>query len=95
MIDGHQSFTTISESLRHDPPAIWAHLKPVLYNLKKQHQEITDIHFFSDGPTTQYRNKLNFYLLSVMLKKMGFGNGTWNFFESGHGKGAPVRLEVQ
>ena len=88
-VDGHQSFTTISESLRHDLPAIWAHLKPVLLDLKRNNPQVTDLHFFSDGPTTQYRNKVNFYLFSVMLKGMGFETGTWNFFESGHGKGSP------
>lgn len=85
----HHSFTTISESLRHDPSAIWAHLKPVLHQLKRTHPEVTYIHFFSDGPTTQYRNKANFYFFSTVLHQMGFHAATWNFFESGHGKGAP------
>jgi len=85
----HQSFTTISESLRHDPSAIWAHLKPVLHELKRRHPEITDLHFWSDGPTTQYRNKANFYFFSTVLHQMGYHAATWNFFESGHGKGAP------
>ena len=67
----HQSFTTISEFLRHDPSAIWAHLKPVLHELKRRHPEITNIHFFSDGPTTQYRNKANFYFFSTVLHQMG------------------------
>jgi hypothetical protein len=89
MTHKHQSFTSISDSLRHDPAAIWAHLTPVLRDLKVGHPQITDIHFFSDGSTTQYRNKLNFYLFSTVLHKMGFEFGSWNFFESGHGKGAP------
>ena len=53
-VDGLQSFTSISRSLPHDPAAIWAHLRPVLCDLKANHPEITDIRFFSDGPTTQY-----------------------------------------
>ena len=88
-IGGHFSFTSISDCLRHDAAAVWAHLKPVLLELKTEHPEITDIHFFSDGPTTQYRNKVNFYLLTTFLQQLGFLCGTWNFFESGHGKGAP------
>lgn len=87
--DGHQSFATISDSLRHDPAAIWAHIKPVLIELKQSDPEITDIHFYSDGPTPQYRNKQNFYLLSTQIYKMGFLGATWNFLASGHGKGAP------
>jgi hypothetical protein len=87
--DGLQSFATISDSYRHDPPAIWSHLKPVLCNLQQTNSDITDLHFFSDGPTTQYRNKINFFLLSTQIYSLGFSCATWNFFESGHGKGAP------
>lgn len=88
-IDGLQSFATVSNSLRHDPIAIWAHLLPVLEKLRSQNPEVTDLHFFSDGPTTQYRNKQNFFLFSTILHELGFESGSWNFFESGHGKGAP------
>ncbi len=45
-------------------------------------------HFISDGPTTQYRNKQNFYLFSTRIYDKGFRGGTWNFLEAGHGKGA-------
>ena len=31
----------------------------------------------------------NFSCFSIQLYEMGFDSGTWNFFESGHGKGAP------
>ena len=88
MIGTHQ-FTSISESLRHDPPAIWVHLQPVLQDLRTRYPQITDIHLFSDGPTTQYRNKINFYLFSSLLHQMGFQARSWNLFESGLGKGAP------
>lgn len=84
-----QSFGTISESYRHDPAAIWSHLHPVLSDLRANNPEITDLHFFSDGPTPQYRNKQNFYLFSTQVHLMGFLGASWNFFESGHGKGAP------
>lgn len=88
-MDGLQSFATISASWRHDPAAIWAHMQPVLQELKSTNPQISDLHFFSDGPTTQYRNKQNFFLMSTLLHDMGFEAGSWNFFESGHGKGAP------
>jgi hypothetical protein len=44
--------------------------------------------FFSDGPTTKYRQKQNFYLLNNQLYYYGFHQATWNYFEAGHGKGA-------
>ena len=47
------------------------------------------LHIFSDGPTTQYRQKGNFYLFATNIFQRGFSLGSWNFHEAGHGKGAP------
>lgn len=82
-----KSVCTISSSKRHDPSAIWAHLKPILEGLRSKGVET--VHFFSDGPVTQYRNKDNFYFLRTFFLEMGFANATWNFSEPSHGKGAP------
>lgn len=84
-----QSYATISNSLRHDERAVWAHLKPVLEDLKKQNPMVSVLHFMSDGPLTQYRNKKNFYLISTITFRLGFQEVTWNFSEKNHGKGAP------
>lgn len=82
------SFCTISPDNQHNPEAIWAHLHPILNYIKDTDQNVTTIHFFSDGPTTQYRQKKNFYLFSRNIYDYGFLGGTWNFFEASHGKGA-------
>nr|CAI5856810.1 unnamed protein product [Callosobruchus analis] len=54
--------------------------------------------FVSDGPTTQYKNKTMFFLFAAEFPKLlGPSNMTWNFIESGHGKGAAdgiVRVNV-
>ena len=83
------SFCSVSESLLHDPSAIWTHIEPVLKQIKECNPKIKKIHFFSDGPTVQYRQKGNFFLFSTKLNELGFEHGTWNFFEAGHGKGIP------
>lgn len=83
------AFCSISPSRRHDPTAIWAHLDPVLGMIRQRFPEVKKLHFFSDGPATQYRQKGNFYLLSTEPYKLGFENINWNYFEAGHGKGAP------
>ncbi|XP_042907124.1 uncharacterized protein [Parasteatoda tepidariorum] len=82
------SFSTVSSSYKHNPSAIWAHLTPILKMIKETDPKIDTLHFFSDGPSTQYRQKNNFYLFSQRLFKYDFMRGTWSFFESGHGKGA-------
>jgi hypothetical protein len=87
--NGLVSFATISDCNRHDASAVWAHLSPILGYLNEENPNTDTLHFFSDGPTAQYRNKLNFYLFSTQLVKHGIQCGTWNMFECGHGKGSP------
>eukprot|EP00064_Thunnus_orientalis_P020520 superscaffoldBa00005679_g20658 len=57
------------------------------FYLLEQNPSATTLHVISDGPTTQYRSKKNFYLLSTMPFRFGFNRVTWNFLEAGHGKG--------
>ncbi|XP_069109737.1 uncharacterized protein [Argopecten irradians] len=84
------SFCTMSACTRHDPTAIWAHLDPILREIRETNQNIDTVHFVSDGPTTQYRSKKNFYLMKDRVhRSYGFQTATWNFTEAGHGKGAP------
>ncbi|CAH0560416.1 unnamed protein product [Brassicogethes aeneus] len=83
-------FCTISGSRRHDPSAIWAHLTPILLELRDRNIEV--IHFFSDGPSSQYKNKGNILFFKTYFHEMGFKYGTWNYSEASHGKGAPDGL---
>ena len=53
-------FCAISNSRRHDPYAIWCYLQPLFDYMKESHLEIETIHFFSDGPTSQYRKSVIF-----------------------------------
>ena len=69
------TFCSLSENLQHSPPSIWAHMKPVLDQLQKNHPQVDTLHVFSDGPTTQYRQKTNFYLFTRNLKDRGFKFG--------------------
>lgn len=83
------SFCSISPDNSHNPEAIWAHLDPIIKYIKLRYLGVDFI--FSptrDGPTSQYRQKKNFYLLSNNIFEYGFNNATWSFFEASHGKGA-------
>ena len=85
--DGNTSFCTVSSCNRHDPSGIWGHMTPILKKIRAEHPQISTVHFVSDGPTTQYRNKTNFWLASIVPRSLGFVHVTWNFLEAGHGKG--------
>lgn len=86
-----KSFCTFSENLNHGPSAIMAHLMPVFKFLSESKPSLKAIHFLSDSPSNQYRNKLLFYVFSHLIKehfpKLLYS--TWNYHESGHGKGKP------
>jgi len=82
------SFCTISDSRLHEPAAIWAYMEPVFKHLRNVYPQVMNVHIYSDGPTTQYRQRKNFFLFCTKLFEYGFENGTWNFFEASHGKGA-------
>ena len=71
------SFCSISDSLQHNPASIWAHLEHTLDDIQNKHQQIDTVHFMSDGPTTQYRQKGNFFLFLDMLSKRNMKLGRY------------------
>jgi len=79
---------TVSTNLDHGPAGIWAHLKPVLGYIQKNHSDVKHVTFWSDGPTTQYKQKNNFIRLCTEPFEYGFESVSWNHFETGHGKSA-------
>ncbi|CAH1997473.1 unnamed protein product [Acanthoscelides obtectus] len=83
-----QCYATMSENLSHNVPVMWAHLKPIMELLPSS---VENIHFLSDGPVTQYRNKDMFFYLACKLTDLypNISEFTWNYHEAGHGKGAP------
>lgn len=83
------SFCGLSDSLEHGPAAIWEYINALIDDIKLHHPSVDTLHFYSDGPTTQYRQKGNFYKFSTVVHTKGFSNATWNFSEAGHGKGTP------
>ena len=86
------SFSTLSNSMRHDPYAIWCYLQPVLERLLEVHTTLDTVRFISDSPATQYRCKTNFFLFCTRLYDICRGRvkaASWDYMEAGHGKGAP------
>ena len=45
------------------------------------------IHYLTDSPASQYRNKTMFYLISH-YPEIFHVRATWDFLEAGHGKGS-------
>jgi len=92
---GTFSFSTLSDSMRHDPYAIWCYLQPVLEHVLEAHASVDTVRFISDSPSMQYRCKTNFFLFCTRLYDICSGRvkaASWDFMEAGHGKGAPDGL---
>lgn len=84
------SYATLSASPHHDERVVWAHMEPVLKDvIGKCETPPCTLHFISNRPVTQHRNKKNFYFLSTMPFLCGFHRATWNLSEKSHGTGAP------
>lgn len=59
---------------------ICAHRRPVLQRIEEISPNLSDLHILSDGPTTQYRNKLMFYFISNFIARElnNVDNITWS-----------------
>lgn len=44
------------------------------------------IHYWTDSPSSQYRNRFIFHVLANQQQHFGV-HARWNYFEAGHGKG--------
>ena len=64
-------------------------MNPAIDEILRKHSSVNVLHFFSDGPTNQYREKGNLYLFTSAIANRGLLFGTWNFHDAGHGKGIP------
>lgn len=81
-----QSFCTFSDCLNQDAPAAWALLKPVVEKINEFVPDFEELHIQSDGPTTQYRNKTNYFLFHKFCQELNLKKASWNHTEAGHGK---------
>lgn len=84
------SVFTVSDCVRHDASAIWAHLTPLIQLALEENPFTTTLYFLSDSPTSQYRNKFIFYMISQFhYDFLQLNTVIWNYSEKGHRKGAP------
>ena len=67
-----KTFCTISDSTDHSRAGIWPYLQPVFADLKAEHPSVSPVHFFSDSPSTQYRQTKTFYL-NIALSCIALG----------------------
>ena len=82
----HKSLVVVSDEMSHKADTVFAFLESIIQWVKEKMPHIQIIHVLSDSPSSQYRNATIFSLVGHFQELFGV-RGTWNYFESGHGKG--------
>lgn len=82
----HKSCVAVSDCLTHASSTVLAILEDFFALDFPELRNIKHVHYWTDSPTSQYRNRYMFE--TIMKHKTLFGcTATWNYFEAGHGKG--------
>ena len=83
----HKSFIGITDVTKHSAPTTVAFLLKLIPEVKKIKPMLSTVHYISDSPANQYRNK---YIIKFLSEHSLYFNGvlaTWDYHEAGHGKG--------
>lgn len=84
-----QSYVVISDELHHDKKAVTTFLTAIVKDLEKKHPAMRELHVFSDGAASQFKNRYIWFFLSTTLKETFPDVSTeWHYFATSHGKGA-------
>ena len=81
--ENKHSMVIVSDYMSHDKYAVITFLKLIILELETKHKHFDEIVFFSDGASSQFKQK---YLLCALIHLKR--NITWEYFATSHGKGA-------
>ena len=80
------SHVIVSDDLEHDRTAVTVFMDTVLEGFVKQrHPEVKTVYVFSDGPSSQFKNK---FIVSILPTFDRIVYVQWKYFTTSHGKGA-------
>ncbi|XP_076461172.1 uncharacterized protein LOC143293803 [Babylonia areolata] len=82
----HRSIMIVSDELGHNSGTVFAFIKSLIPEINEVVPKVKWIHYWTDSPTSQYRNRYMFYTISNHENLFDMP-ASWNFFEAGHGKG--------
>ena len=79
------SLCVISDNLNHETRTVHAFQGEIIKVIKEKFKEVTEILYFSDGSSKQYKNCKIFH--NLVNHEADFGiKASWNFFATSHGK---------
>lgn len=83
----HKSFVIVSDEMSHSASTVATFIDAVIPELKTIDPQLKKLHYWTDSPSSQYRNRYMFNLIANHMETYGC-IAQWNFFEAGHGKSA-------
>jgi hypothetical protein len=82
-----KSFAVVTDNLHHDKSSVAALLVQLLTHFFDGTPGCQFLHICSDGPSSQFKNRFIFALLSKVRQHFAIQSLCWSFFASAHGKG--------
>ena len=76
----------VSDCLDHDKVAVHKYVHSILQFVRENYDTIEKVHFFSDDPSSQFKQKYLFSNLEHWEKEFLY-KIQWHFFSTSHGKG--------
>ncbi len=82
----HKSVVFISSRAVHDKYMVFAIIKKLIPLVKDFIPDLLHVHYYTDSPVSQYRNRYMFYLILCHPSLLQV-TASWDYSEAGHGKG--------
>lgn len=82
----HKSLVIISDETNHSASTVCAFLDVIVPRIKELDTQVKNIHYWTDSPSSQYRNRFVFETIAKHESIYGM-KAIWNYFEAGYGKG--------
>lgn len=81
-----KSYVGVTDVTNHSVSTTFAFIKALIPQIKEDYPRLQALHFISDSPSSQYRNK---YVCNIIARFPALFSlqGSWSWLESGHGKG--------
>jgi len=80
------SAAVISDETKHDSVSVHCYKEKILNEVRARGIELKQVKYYSDGASSQYKNKYGFTDLAHHEEDNGVP-ATWTFFATSHGKG--------
>lgn len=81
------NYSLASDDVSHDKYSIYVYLTEIMMDIKKRFPLLKTVNIFSDGAASQFKQRFAFANLTFLSNDFDV-DLIWNFFSSGHGRGA-------